>query len=128
MQDYSVNSPSWIYLVYWLIASFLTGGGIVAFINTWLNRKKPQADLEKTQAEVRRINVHADMEISQSVIRVTARLEEMQLRVDEILDERDKFKRSSDKKEIELQFADHQLRKMKALLDIHGIKYHEFDE
>lgn len=131
MQE-ATTSPSWLHFAYALIAAFLSGGGIYKLYNIWLNRKKPAAEvgesearIEKTRAEARRIHVESDSEISNAVTRMTVRISEIQ---EKAMSEREELFDELEKKRIELGLADLQLRKMKALLDIHGIRYSEFDE
>lgn len=95
--------------------------------NTWLNRKKPTAEIHKTQAETRRIHTESDAQRADVVERITLRLEQMQIRKDEIAAERDEYKTRLDLQAIELTMRDNDIKKLKGILDSRGIKLSDFD-
>ena len=103
-----------------------TGAG---YLLSWIqNRKKLRPELSileanagKTEAETRKLD-------SETIDRAYDRIDELvvvnfQLRQDCLA-----LQKKVDMAEIRDRFNDQQKRKMKALLDIHSIKYSEFDE
>lgn len=121
MQNDVPTSLGWLNTVYTFLAGSVGGGLFIRLLDRWLNRKKHVAEVEKTEAETRRIHIESDIEISQFVARSTVRLERMQERIDAVnleLAQRD----------TELKLAQNDVRKLKALCDLHGIKFSEFDE
>lgn len=121
MQNEVTTSLSWLNTAYTLLAGILSGGVIIKLLDRYLYRRKPQVDVEKTAAETRKIHVETDIEINKSVARSTVRLERMGMQLDAMqlrLGQRD----------IELQLAQSDIKKLKALLDYHEISYSEYDE
>lgn len=103
--------------------------GAIGYLGSWLqNRKKIkpeililEANAEKTRAETRRLD-------GETIDLAHDRIDELvvvnfQLRQDCLA-----LQRKVDMAEIRDSFNDKQRKKMKALLDLHGIKYSEFDE
>lgn len=121
MQNEVTTSLPWLYTVYTLLAGLLSGGLIVKLLDRYLNRKKPQADVEKMAAETRKIHAETDIEINKSVARSTVRLERMGMQLDAM-------QLRLGQKDIELQLAQTDIKKLKSLLDYHGIPFSEFDE
>lgn len=128
------SSLTWTQRIFVLIATFLVGGGAVRAYNSWLNRKKPQADVslseaqtDKTRAEARKIRVQADTEFSATFERLHTRIYEMQDDASKCHAERDGYKMRMEMQAIELRLRDDQVRKLKGILDGHGIKYSEGD-
>ena len=104
-------------------------GAALGVLGHWLfNRwkQKPEikildANAAKTEAEARKLD-------GETVDRAYDRIDELvivnfQLRQDCLA-----LQRKADMAEIRDNFNDRQRKKMKALLDLHGIKYSEFDE
>ena len=114
-------SLSWLYDALRLVASFIAGTGLATLITTWLNRKKPSAEVERIAAETRKIHIESDIEISQSVARSIVRLERMQAQVDDL-------RLTIAQRDTELKLAHGFISKQRALLELHGIKFSEFDE
>jgi hypothetical protein len=109
------------------LAGILTGGGALKLYNSWAGRKKIPADIDKTKAETRQIDAHTDSEISQSMARVTLRLEEMQKRVDQIVSERDAAVQLAAMQKIDLDLALHQIKRLAAANEL-GIKLSDLDQ
>lgn len=92
--------------------------------NRWKQRPETsilEATAEKTRAEARRLD-------SETINSAHDRIDELvavnyQLRKDCLA-----MQKKIDMADIRDKFNDEQRRKMKALLDVHGIKYSEFDE
>jgi hypothetical protein len=132
--DPSLSFPSLVYLV---VAGFLgwVGNRAYKWVLLWLNRKKPAAELNeseartaKTFAEARKIHTEADNELNAIIERLHLRIDQMQLGIDEIREERDTFQRMADKQRIELTFYEAQMKRMKGAADAKGLKLSEFDE
>jgi hypothetical protein len=129
------TSPNWIQIAFGLLAAFLGGGGAFKLLTFWLQRKKLPTEIHesiartvKTTAEARRINVGADVELNAIIERLHSRIDQMQLGIDAIRGERDELSRHSDKQEMELESYERQMRRMKAIMDLKGIRISDFDE
>lgn len=121
MQPDVINSsPSWISLVYSAIAGGLGVGVIVKLIDSYVFRRNRAANAEKTAAEARRINLQTDIEVSQSVVRTTVKITQMQDTINQL-------QLKLGQREIELEMAQRDIKKLKGLLDVHGISFSEFD-
>lgn len=127
-------SLSWLQIAL-MIATFLGGSGIVGLYNSWQKRRQPAADIhlteantDKVTADARLTRIDGDVQMNAIVERLHARVEQMQLRADDILMERDHWKREYDLLEIELKMAGHDIRKQARLLEDHGISYSEADK
>lgn len=121
MQNEVTSSLSWLNTVYTLLAGILSGGVIIKLIDRYLYRHKPKVEVERTAAETRKIHVETDIEINKSVARSTMRLERMGMQLDAM-------QLRLGQKDIELQMAQSDIKKLKSLLDYHGIPFSEFDE
>jgi hypothetical protein len=128
MQELVDSSPSWLLRAILALAGILTGGAAVRLYNTWLQHRKLPTNIEaeaaiaeKTRAEAGSIRARSASELTESYARMTVRLEEWQQRQDRLIMERDQARDDA-------KLADFQMRRMKAFLDLHGIKYSELDE
>lgn len=135
MQDNVHPSLSWMQIAFGIIASFIGGGGAYKLFNIWLNRKKPaseivvnEAQAVKTRAEARKIGADADVQFNQIIENLHKRIENMQMSVEKIRSERDQYKLRCDLQEIELFMSANDIKRMKGILDAHGIKLSKFDE
>lgn len=120
--------PHWLYQVLGALAAFLGGGGVYKLITIYLNRHKPKAEVHETEARATEITIRSHSTAGDAVIRMIDRLEETQERIDVIREERDELAKRVDLMEIEARLARGQIKRLKALLDLHEIKYSEFDE
>lgn len=134
MQE-SLTSLSLKQIAFGLLASFVGGSGAYKLFNIWLNRKKPAADIHVTEAtavkriaEARKLNAEADVQLSAIVERLHVRLDEVTLKADAVRLERDNYKLRCELQQIELKLRDDQIKKMKGILDLKGIKLSDFDE
>lgn len=133
------NEPSLSlpHLVYLALAAFLgyffkKGHN---WLTVWLNRKKPEAEIhlteagaEKTRAEARKIHAEADIQFNAIVERLHIRLEEMAATAVKIREERDEYKLRNELQQIELKMRDDQIKKIKGVLDLKGIRLSDFDD
>lgn len=128
------SSPSWTQIAFYLLASFIGGGGAFKLLTLWLNRKKVPAEIhetsartDKTRAEARKINAEADAELNAIIERLHVRIDQMQLGVDEIRSERDEFQRRLDLQGIELKMRDEQVKRLMGVISARGIHLSDYD-
>lgn len=120
MQNDITTSLGWFRELYSFLAGGLATGVFIKLLDRWLLRQKRAVDAERTAAETRRIHAETDIEINKSVARSTVQIERMRLQLNAMqlrLGQRD----------IELQLAQSDIKKLKALLDYHEIPYSEYD-
>ena len=89
MQESFIASPTWTHTALGLLAALLTGGGIVQFYNSWLNRRKPAAEVQVTEATATEIKVRANASASDAVMRMMDKLSDAQSQIDDLRIERD---------------------------------------
>lgn len=89
MQESLNASPTWPQLAWGIVAAFVTGGGIVKLWNTYLNRRKPAAEVTVTEATAAEITVRASSSAGDAVMRMMDRLDNAQLTIDRLRAERD---------------------------------------
>lgn len=85
------------------------------------------ARAEKTYAEARQIHVRSDTEVSNVVLEVTSRVMEMQEANEMVRKERDRLEQQVALQAIELKSYEGQIKKMKAFIDVSGLKYSDAD-
>lgn len=101
----------------------------LGYLGSWFqNRKKLKPELSILEANAAKTEAEARKLDGETVDRAYDRIDELvvvnfQLRQDCLA-----LQRKVDMGEIRDRFNEEQRRKMKALLDVHGIKYNEFDE
>lgn len=101
----------------------------LGYLGSWFqNRKKLKPELSILEASAAKTEAEARKLDGETVDRAYDRIDELvivnfQLRQD-CLD----LQKKVDMADIRDKFNEEQRRKMKALLDVHGIKYSEFDE
>lgn len=100
----------------------------------FLGRNKPRAETDeitartqKTLAEARQIHVRSDTEVSNVVLEVTTRIMEMQESNEIVRKERDRLEQQVALQAIELKSYEGQIKKMKAFIDVSGLKYSDAD-
>jgi chromosome segregation ATPase len=108
MQDILTNPPQWLQTAFTVLASAVTGGGIVKLYNVWLNRNKPAAEIHLTEATAAEIKVRAHSNAGDALTRMMDRLDGAQVTIDGLYDtinrlrsERDEFKMRKELLEIE---------------------------
>lgn len=134
MEGIPYTSLPWKQLAFYIVASFIGGGTTYKLYNIWLNRKKPAAEIHvteaqaiKTRAEGRKINADADVQFSEIIERLHARIEQMQEKADEIVSERDDLKLRYELQSIDLKLREGQVKRMKGIMDANGIKLSDYD-
>jgi hypothetical protein len=88
----SSTLPTWIQTAFGLLASFLAGGGFYKLFNTWLNRRKPAAEIHVTEATASEIIVRAGSNAGDAVMRMMDRLDHAQMTIDRLRSERDDWR------------------------------------
>lgn len=101
MQESPIAWPHWIQTAFGWLASGVAGGLIVRLYTTWLNRRKPAAEIHRTHAESTEIFIRAGAAASDSISRMIEKLELAQERslttIDRLRQERDGWKREYDR-------------------------------
>lgn len=122
MQDNPVIPHGLMQILGLLLASSL------GWLGGWITRRKREpVEIAKLTAETRQITVNTDVSLIQAATQAIGKAERLQ-------DERDHWERKSTALQLELDQAgtqqrmdELQIRKMKGLLDVHGIKFSERD-
>jgi hypothetical protein len=127
MQEQS-SSASQVLLDFLKILAVPVAGGVGYLFSWFQNRKKLKPELsileanaEKTRAETRRLD-------AETIDLAHDRIDELTIINYKLREECLALQRKVDMSEIRDRFNDGQRRKLKALLDLHNIKYSEFDE
>lgn len=128
MQEQANAFPHWLYTVLQTFAAFGAGGVIVRLITLWQNRQKPVVEVKKVEAETTEITIRSHAAAGDSMIRMMNRLDHALNTIDQIRSERDDLRELTDKQQMELESYDRQMKRMKAIMDIKGIKISDFDE
>ena len=81
--------PHWIQLALTALASVVSGIGIDKLYNTWLNRKKPAAELHITEETATEIRLRSHSTATDIVVKMMDRLDAAQVTIDRIRGERD---------------------------------------
>lgn len=105
MQESPVVLPHWIQTAFGWLASGVAGGLIVRLYTTWLNRKKPAAEVELTQANATEVTVRAYSAAGDAVGRMLDRLDVAQLTIDRLRNERDEWRLKAVKAEDDARTA-----------------------
>lgn len=129
MQEISNTSQSWANVFYLLVAGFL---GYLArsgykWVTLWLNRRKPAAEVHEAAARTTEILVRSSSTAGDAVIRFMDRIETAQVKIDNLIEERDALERHVGKQQIELEFMDRELQKLNGILKANGIKLSDYD-
>ncbi len=123
---------TWDSLAWLLVATFVGGGGItgvaIRLYSLYLNRKKPIAEIRKTEAEAESLDVQADVARFDLVARMMGRLDEAHDSIEKMRKERGGLREVIDKQRTELELADYQLGRMSAFIKYHGLHYADADK
>lgn len=127
MQDQS-SSASQVLLDFLKILAIPIAGGIGYLVSWFRNRGKRKPELsileataQKTRAEARKID-------GETIDRAHDRIDELVIINYQLREDLLELKKQVDMSDIRDSFNEKQRKKMKALLDVHGIKYSEFDD
>jgi uncharacterized small protein (DUF1192 family) len=137
MQESILNPSHWLQTALTIIASLVTGGGIVKFYTTWLNRRRPAAEINVAQATATEITVRAGSTAGDAVVRMLARLDIAQETIDRLRSERDAWQDQYDqvfvqrdqltvevsKLKREVAFYDEEIKRMNATLTMKRLNY-----
>lgn len=82
MQDGVPQAPHWLQYGLSIVAAILGGVGIDRLYNSWLHRKKPIADIHKTEAETTETHVRARSSAVDALGRMMDRLDAAQVTID----------------------------------------------
>lgn len=96
MQE-SASIPHWMQLALTALASTLSGIGIDKIYNSWLNRRKPAAEINVSEATATEVRVRAGSSAGDAVIRMMVHLERAQDTIDRLRKERDAWQDEYDK-------------------------------
>lgn len=91
MQEHLIASPTWQQLAWGIVAGLFTGGSIVKLWNVYLNRRKPAAEINVTEATATEITVRAGSNASDAIIKMMDRLDGAQSTIDRLRNERDEL-------------------------------------
>jgi hypothetical protein len=128
-------SLSWPNLVYVAVAGFLgwIGNRAYKWVQLWLNRNKPAAEIDESQArtaktfaEARKINIQADTELNAIIERLHLRIDQMQIGIDGLRDDRDDWKQKAELLETQRQVDEHYIKRLTAANEL-GITLAELD-
>lgn len=81
--------PQWLQLASSILAGIVSGIGIDKLYNSWLNRKKPTAELHVTEETATEIRLRSHSTATDIVVKMMNRLDEAQITIDRIRSERD---------------------------------------
>lgn len=116
-------SLGWPNLVYIAVAGFIgwVGNRAYNWVQLWLNRKKPAAEVGESQArtvktfaEARKINVEADTELNAIIERLHLRIDQMQIGIDGLRDDRDEWKQKAESLESQRLVDEHYIKRLTA--------------
>lgn len=117
------SSLNWPNVVYVALAGFIgwIGNRAYKWVLLWLNRNKPAAEIDesqarrvKTLAEARKINVEADTELNAIIERLHLRIDQMQIGIDDLRDDRDNWKQKAESMETQRQVDEHYIKRLTA--------------
>lgn len=128
MQEQVSATPEWLLPVLRNLASFGAGAVIIRLITLWQNRNKPAVEIQKVEAETTEITIRAKSVAGDSLDRMMARLDRSVAQNERLRSERDDLQEKCDKQEMELEFSERQMKRMKAFMDFKGMQYSEMDE
>lgn len=81
--------PQWLQLASSILAGIVSGIGIDKLYNTWLNRKKPIAELHVTEETATEIRLRSHSTATDIVVKMMNRLDAAQVTIDRVRAERD---------------------------------------
>lgn len=99
--------------VYLLIAGFLSGGGIAAWVVLWQRRKHGPAEVKKLEAEARSIAVRDDLAVGDTVIKLIKEVSQATGEVRQMREERNEWERRAEQLLEDLTERDDELAQAK---------------
>lgn len=128
MQENSTAIPHWLFTALYGLATFIGGGTALKLIELYQNRNKPKVEVAKVEAETAEIVVRSQVAASGALDRIVARLEAALATTDRLRSERDDLREQADLQKMELESYERQMKRMKAIMDLKGLKLSDFDE
>lgn len=128
MQDSTPAIPHWLFQALQALGYLGLGGAAVKFYELYQNRNRPKVEVHKVEAETTEIVVRSQVAASDALDRIVGRLEAALTTTDRLRSERDDLREQNDKQAMELESYERQMRRMKAIMDLKGIKISDFDE
>lgn len=128
MQESLPTSHTWLQTVLGLLAAFLGGGTVYRFINIWLHRKKPAAEVHVAEATATEIAVRAGSTAGDAIMRMMDRLDEAQVTIDRLRAERNELKLRSDLIDIEVRSLQTQLDRANGYLKANNLHLSDLDK
>lgn len=128
MQEQTTAFPHWLFTILYGLATFVGGGSIVRLVMLYQNRKKPVVEVQKVEAETTEITIRSHAAAGDSMIRMMNRLDSALNTIDRIRGERDDLRELTDKQQMELESYERQMKRMKAMMDLKGVKMSDFDD
>lgn len=128
MQDGQSAIPHWAFTVLQTVATIGLGGVVVKLYELYQNRRKPNVEIHKTQAETTEIIVRSKATAGDAFGRMMDRLEDALNTNDRLRHERDDLREQVDKQQLELESYERQMRRMQSIMNLKGIKLSDFDE
>lgn len=128
MQESQAPFPHWAFQVLQTLATLGIGGAAVKVYELYQNRRKPFVEVQKTEAETTEITIRSHSAAGDAMMRMMDRLEAALNTTDRLRSERDDLREKTEKQGTELESYERQMRRMKAIMDLKGIKLSDFDE
>lgn len=136
MQE-GTHVPQWLQLASSILAGIVSGIGIDKLYNTWLNRKKPSAELHVTEETATEIRLRSHSTATDIVVKMMNRLDEAQITIDRIRGERDawegqygevftdraRIKQENERLRGEAESYEKQIRRMQRTLADNNLNY-----
>lgn len=129
--------PQWLQLTSSILAGILSGIGIDKLYNSWLNRKKPTAELHVTEERATEIRLRSHSTATDIVVKMMDRLDTAQVTIDRLRAERDaweeqygevftdraRVQRENDRLQGENEGYEIQIKRMQRTLAENGFNY-----
>lgn len=128
MQDQPNALPHWLFTVLQTLGLLGLGGAAVKVVELYQNRKRPTVEVAKVEAETAEIVVRSQVAASDALDRIVQRLEAALATTDRLRSERDDLREQTDLQKMELESYERQMKRMKAIMDLKGLKLSDFDE
>ena len=125
--DPSLSLPHLLYLALAGFVGYFARKGH-NWLNVWINRKKPEAEIHETEARADKTRAEATKINADTIERWLTRVDQMRAKVDSISEQRDALRLQNELQRIELVMHENDIKRMKGILDARGIKLSDFDE